>query len=346
MSPPEMIYRRLGNSGLHVSVISLGGWITFGGDVAEDGTEACMRQAYELGINFFDTAEGYAAGKSEIVMGNVLKKTGWKRNDLVISTKVNFGRAHGTIPVNNIGLSRKHIIEGTKASLQRLQLDYVDIIYAHRPDRLTPMEETVRAFNFVIDQGWAFYWGTSEWTAGEIEQAVGIAERLGLIGPIVEQPLYNMLDRAKVEGEFSRLYERVGLGLTTFSPLKSGRLSGKYNDAVEKPPPGSRFAESKDQYSVGVRNAWQSEESARVIAQLKGVKALADKLGVKQSHLALAWAIKNENVSSIITGASRPEQIVDNVESLKLLPLLTPQVMAEIDEVLGNKPTPLQARIG
>ncbi|KAL4972346.1 NADP-dependent oxidoreductase domain-containing protein [Aspergillus desertorum] len=344
MPKPEMIYRRLGNSGLHVSVISLGGWITFGGDVAEEGTEACMRQAYDLGINFFDTAEGYAGGKSEIVMGNVIKKAGWKRNDLVISTKIYFGRAHGDNPVNNIGLSRKHVIEGTKASLARLQLDYVDIIYAHRPDRLTPMEEVVRAFNFVIEKGWAFYWGTSEWSADEISEAVGIANRLGLIAPIVEQPLYNMLDREKVEGQFARLYERIGLGLTVFSPLKGGRLSGKYNDALERPPPGSRFAESKDVYSVRIREEWQQEEG--VIKQLKGVKALADKLGVKQSHLALAWCIKNENVSSIITGASKPEQIVDNVESLKVLPLLTPEVMAEIDEALGNKPAVAPARVG
>ncbi|KAL2827579.1 NADP-dependent oxidoreductase domain-containing protein [Aspergillus cavernicola] len=346
MPNTEMIYRRLGNSGLHVSVISLGGWITFGGDVAEDATEACMRQAYDLGINFFDTAESYAGGKSEIAMGKALKNAGWKRNDLVISTKLNWGGAHGDIKVNNIGLSRKHIVEGTRGSLERLQLEYVDIIYAHRPDRLTPMEEVVRAFNFVIEKGWAFYWGTSEWSADEITEACGIAKSLGLIAPIVEQPLYNMLDREKVEGQFQRLYSRVGLGLTTFSPMKGGRLSGKYNDALEKPPAGSRFADSKDAYSVGVRSAWQSEESARVIRQVNSVKAVADKLGVKQSHLALAWCIKNENISSIITGASKPEQIVDNVESLKLLPLLTPEVMAEIDEVLGNKPTQDPARFG
>ncbi|KAL4886632.1 NADP-dependent oxidoreductase domain-containing protein [Aspergillus karnatakaensis] len=346
MSKEDMIYRRLGNSGLHVSVISLGGWITFGGDVADDATEACMKQAYDLGINFFDTAEGYAGGKSEVVMGQVIKNQGWKRNDIVISTKVNFGRAHGTIHVNNVGLSRKHIIEGTKASLERLQLEYVDIIYAHRPDRLTPMEEVVRAFNWVIEKGWAFYWGTSEWSADEITEAAGIAKSLGLIGPIVEQPLYNMLDREKVEGQFQRLYDRVGLGLTVFSPLKGGRLTGKYNDALEKPPPGSRFADSKDQYSASIREKWQSEEQVKIIKQLQGVKSIADKLGVKQAHLALAWAIKNENVSSVITGASRPEQIVDNVESLKVLPKLTPEVLAEIDEVLGNKPAVDQVRFG
>ncbi|KAI9374711.1 NADP-dependent oxidoreductase domain-containing protein [Aspergillus egyptiacus] len=346
MSSPEMIYRRLGNSGLHVSVISLGGWITFGGDVSEDATEACMKQAYDLGINFFDTAEGYAGGKSEIVMGKAIKNLGWKRNDVVISTKLNWGAAHGNVKVNNIGLSRKHIVEGTRASLERLQLDYVDIIYAHRPDRLTPMEEVVRAFNFVIDKGWAFYWGTSEWSADEITEACGIAKSLGLIAPIVEQPLYNMLDREKVEGQFQRLYCRVGLGLTTFSPLKGGRLTGKYNDALEKPPAGSRFAESKDAYSAAIRSSWGSEESVRVLQQVNAVKTIADKLGVMQSHLALAWCIKNENVSSIITGASRPEQIVDNVECLNVLPKLTPEVMAEIDQVLGNKPAQDPARFG
>ncbi|GIJ83324.1 hypothetical protein Asppvi_002143 [Aspergillus pseudoviridinutans] len=319
----DMLYRRVGNSGLHVSVIGLGGWLTFGGHVDNEITFNCMKQAYDCGVNFFDTAESYANGQSEIVMGQAIKKFGWKRSDLVISTKLNWGMANGEILINNHGLSRKHIIEGTRASLERLQLEYVDIIYAHRPDRLTPMEETVRAFNHVIEKGWAFYWGTSEWSADEIAEACGIARSLGLIAPIVEQPLYNMLDRRKVEGEFQRLYSRCGIGLTTFSPLKMGLLSGKYNDATTQPPPGSRFAESNDRFA-------NSE--------------LADKLGVKLSQLALAWCLKNENVSSVITGASRPEQIVDNVESLKLLPKLTPELMAQIDENLGNKPAQDPAR--
>ncbi|KAF7182357.1 hypothetical protein CNMCM7691_001837 [Aspergillus felis] len=319
----DMLYRRVGNSGLHVSVIGLGGWLTFGGHVDNEITFNCMKQAYDCGVNFFDTAESYANGQSEVVMGQAIKKFGWKRSDLVISTKLNWGMANGEILINNHGLSRKHIIEGTRASLERLQLEYVDIIYAHRPDRLTPMEETVRAFNHVIEKGWAFYWGTSEWSADEIAEACGIARSLGLIAPIVEQPLYNMLDRRKVEGEFQRLYSRCGIGLTTFSPLKMGLLSGKYNDSTTQPPPGSRFAESNDRFA-------NSE--------------LADKLGVKLSQLALAWCLKNENVSSVITGASRPEQIVDNVESLKLLPKLTPEIMAQIDENLGNKPAQDPAR--
>ncbi|GES62167.1 voltage-gated K+ channel beta subunit [Aspergillus terreus] len=329
----DMLYRRVGNSGLHVSVIGLGGWLTFGGHVDNKVTQDCMKQAYECGVNFFDTAESYAGGQSEIVMGEAIKALGWQRSDLL-----NWGLANGEILINNHGLSRKHIIEGTRASLKRLQLDYVDIIYAHRPDRLTPMEETVRAFNFVIDQGWAFYWGTSEWSADEIAEACGIAKSLGLVAPIVEQPLYNMLDRQKVEGQFQRLYSRFGLGLTTFSPLKMGLLSGKYNDATTQPPPGSRFAESNDKFASSVRKDWENEQWAATIKKTVGLKELADKLGVKLSQLALAWCLKNENVSSVITGASRPEQIVDNVQSLKLLPKLTPEVMAQIDEFLGNKP--------
>ncbi|RAH41961.1 putative voltage-gated K+ channel beta subunit (KCNAB) [Aspergillus aculeatinus CBS 121060] len=339
----DMLYRRVGNSGLHVSALGLGGWLTFGGHVDNEITFQCMKQAYDCGINFFDTAESYAGGQSEIVMGQAIKKFGWKRSDLVISTKLNWGLANGEILINNHGLSRKHIVEGTRASLERLQLEYVDIIYAHRPDRLTPMEETVRAFNHVIEKGWAFYWGTSEWSADEISEACGIARALGLIAPVVEQPQYNMLTRQKVEGQFQRLYARCGIGLTVFSPLKMGLLSGKYNEATTQPPPGSRFAESNDKYANYVRSEWENEW-AGTIRTVQGLQGLADKLGVKLSQLALAWCLKNENVSSVITGASRPEQIVDNVESLKLLPRLTPEVMAEIDEYLRNAPEQDPAR--
>ncbi|OJK04590.1 hypothetical protein ASPACDRAFT_74210 [Aspergillus aculeatus ATCC 16872] len=338
-----MLYRRVGNSGLHVSALGLGGWLTFGGHVDNEITFQCMKQAYDCGINFFDTAESYAGGQSEIIMGQAIKKFGWKRSDLVISTKLNWGLANGEILINNHGLSRKHIVEGTRASLERLQLEYVDIIYAHRPDRLTPMEETVRAFNHVIEKGWAFYWGTSEWSADEISEACGIARALGLIAPVVEQPQYNMLTRQKVEGQFQRLYTRCGIGLTVFSPLKMGLLSGKYNEATTQPPPGSRFAESNDKYANYVRSEWENEW-AGTIRTVQGLQGLADKLGVKLSQLALAWCLKNENVSSVITGASRPEQIVDNVESLKLLPRLTPEVMAEIDEYLRNAPEQDPAR--
>ncbi|KAL2061449.1 hypothetical protein VTL71DRAFT_7722 [Oculimacula yallundae] len=339
-----MVYRRVGNSGLHVSVLGLGGWLTFGGHVENELTFACMKQAYDCGINFFDTAESYAGGQSEVMMGKAVKKYGWNRNDLVISTKINWGGANGEVLVNNHGLSRKHIIEGLKASLKRLDMAYVDIVYAHRPDRLTPMEETVRAFNYVINKGFAFYWGTSEWSSDEISEACGIAKQLGLIAPIVEQPLYNILDRKKVEGEFQRLYERCGLGLTTFSPMKMGLLSGKYNDAVNGPPEGSRFAESKDKFAQYMRDNYGNTEWQENVAKVASLKPVAEKLGISQSQLALAWCLKNPNVSSIITGASRPEQIVDNVQCLKVLDKLTPEIMQQIDDLVGTKPAMDPAR--
>ncbi|POS74902.1 voltage-gated potassium channel subunit beta-3 [Diaporthe helianthi] len=332
-----MAYRRLGNSGLHVSVLGLGGWLTFGGQLENEGTFACMKQAYDLGINFFDTAESYAGGQSEVAMGQAIKKFGWKRNDIVVSTKLNWGGANGEVLVNNHGLSRKHIIEGLGASLKRLDLEYVDIVYAHRPDRLTPMEETVRAFNHVIEQkGWAMYWGTSEWSADEIAEACGIAKQLGLIAPVVEQPFYNMLSRNKVEGEFQRLYRRFGIGLTTFSPIKFGLLSGKYDDSPEKPPAGSRFAKGDDKFVSSVRDSFANAEWQDTISKARQLKPIADKLGITRAQLALAWCLKNENVSAVITGASRPEQVVENCAALKALDKLTPEVMAEIDDIVGK----------
>ncbi|RSM18233.1 hypothetical protein CDV31_002958 [Fusarium ambrosium] len=342
-----MIYRRLGRSGLHVSAISLGGWMTYGGYAQDEQAFACMKKAYDLGVNFFDTAENYTAGESEIVMGKAIKHFGWKRSDLVISTKINWGAVNGEILVNNHGLSRKHIIEGLEASLSRLQLKYVDIVYAHRPDRLTPMEETVRAFNFVIDQGMALYWGTSEWSPDEIAEAVGIARDLRMIAPIVEQPQYNILVRDKVEGQFQRLYDRVGLGLTTFSPIKMGLLSGKYNDVIDgQPPKDSRFGASKDGFADFMRGRMGSDDWKEEIEKVKQLKPIADKLGVSQSQLAVAWCLKNPNVSSVITGASRPEQLEENVGALKILDKLTTEILDEIDAVTKNKVTLDPARQG
>ncbi|KAI5464834.1 NADP-dependent oxidoreductase domain-containing protein [Mariannaea sp. PMI_226] len=333
-----MVYRRLGRSGLHVSAISLGSWLTYGGYAEDEASFACMKKAYDLGINFFDTAENYTAGKAEIVMGKAIKHFGWKRSDLVISTKINWGAVNGDILINNHGLSRKHIIEGLEASLERLQLKHVDIVYAHRPDRLTPMEETVRAFNYVIDQGMAHYWGTSEWSADEIAEAVGIARDLRMIGPIVEQPQYNMLVRDRVEGQFQRLYERTGLGLTTYSPIKMGLLSGKYNDVVDgEPPKDSRFGASKDRFANYMRGRMGSDDWKQEIETVRQLKPIADRLGVSQSQLAIAWCLKNPNVSSVITGASRPEQLEETVAALKIIEKLTPEVMAEIDAVTKNK---------
>lgn len=272
---------------------------------------------------------------------------------------------NGKILVNNHGLSRKHIIEGLEASLERLQLRYVDIVYAHRPDRLTPMEETVRAFNHVIDQGLALYWGTSEWSVDEITEAVsltrvlwsleiltyvrqvGIARDLRMIGPIVEQPQYNMLVRDKVEGQFQRLYERVGLGLTTYSPIKTGLLSGKYNDVVDgQLPKDSRFGSSKDGFADFMRNRVGTDSWKEEIETVRNLKPIADRLGINQSQLAVAWCLKNPNVSSVITGASNPEQLEETVAALKVLDKLTPEVMAEIDAITKNKVTLDPARYG
>ncbi|KAL8308477.1 hypothetical protein RB593_006684 [Gaeumannomyces tritici] len=329
-----MSYRRLGDTGLHVSALGLGGWLTFGGHVENEKTFAIMKQAYDCGINFFDTAESYAGGQSEIVMGQAIKKFGWKRNDIVVSTKLNWGGANGEVLINNHGLSRKHIIEGLRASLQRLDLEYVDIVYAHRPDRLTPMEETVRAFNHVIGvKGWALYWGTSEWSADEVAEACGIAHRLGLVPPVVEQPEYSVLARDKVERQFQRLYSRFGIGLTTFSPQKFGLLSGKYNDSPDVPPAGSRFAEGNDKFVNYMRGQYGNESWRENIGKVVKLKPIADRLGITQSQLALAWCLKNDNVSSVITGASRPEQVVENCQALKALDKLTSEVMKEIDGI-------------
>lgn len=326
-------------------------------------TFACMKAAFDSGINFFDCAEGYAGGESEKVMGEAIKKFGWKRNDLVISTKVGrrppsepgslsgstrsphadrehalqlyWGGAFSEKKVNSTGLSRKHIIEGMAMSLERLQLDYVDLIFAHRPDRHTPMEETVRAFNYLIDKGQALYWGTSEWNADEIAQAWRVADRLGLVGPVMEQPCYNMLDREKVEREYAHLYRDPGLGLTVFSPLKQGILSGKYKDGI---PPGSRFAQEEVEFIRGHWKRTTKETWDGITKQVAKLEPIAQRLGITQSHLALAWVLANPNVSSAITGASSPEQVYDNVAALAAVSKLTPEIMKEIDDILNNKP--------
>jgi len=339
-----MEYRLLGRSGLKVSVIGLGGWLTYGGHVEKQKTFDCMKAAFDAGVNFFDTAEAYASGQSEVVMGECIRKYGWARNELVISTKINWGGAFASQghAQNSVGLSRKHIVEGVNASLGRLGLDYVDLIYAHRPDRLTPMEEIVRAFNHVIDQGKAFYWGTSEWSAEEIADAWRVADRLGLIGPVMEQPQYNLLVRDRVEKEYYNLYAKHGLGLTTFSPLKMGILSGKYNDF--KIPEGSRLASSSDPFSKALREKFDTdEEMKKQIATTKNLETVAKELGITLSQLAIAWIIKNPNISSVITGASKSEQVLENVEAVKHADKLTPEVMEKIEKIVENKPQ-LEAR--
>lgn len=300
-----------------------------------------MKAAYDAGINFFDCAEAYAGGKSETVMGEAIKKFGWKRNDLVISTKINWGSAFGENPVNNGGLSRKHLIEGTEGALKRLRLDYVDLLYCHRPDRNTPIEETVRAMNYLINTGKAFYWGTSEWNSEEIAMAWECANKLNLIGPVMEQPQYNLLARDKVERQFALLYEYYGLGLTIFSPLKTGILTGKYNDGI---PDDSRIANAKDAFTSSQAKSYGNEQWQKEIALVRNLKPIAEKLGCDQATMAMAWVIKNPRVSSAITGASKIEQVTKAVKALEIVPKLTDEIMKEIDETLGNKPAPLVRR--
>ncbi|GAA5898978.1 hypothetical protein JCM5296_006977 [Sporobolomyces johnsonii] len=333
-NPKNMIFRPLGRTGLRVSVLSYGGWLTVGGTVKGDPVKDLIKTALDHGVNFLDNAEVYANGQSEIEMGRVLRELDVDRTQLVITTKVFFGT--GKSDPNQKGLSRKHIIEGTKASLKRLQLDYVDVVYAHRPDYGTPMEETVRAFNWLIDQGLAFYWGTSEWTAAQIEEAIGIANRLGLVGPCVEQPQYSMLHREKFEVQYNELFNKYGYGTTIWSPLAGGMLSGKYNDGI---PEDSRFKTNAEFYKDTIKEL-ESPAGKAKIEKMRKLGDLAKRLGASnQAALALAWCIKNPNVSSVILGATKPEQLVHNFEALDVVPKLTDEVMDEIEKILDNKPT-------
>ncbi|KAG0329775.1 hypothetical protein BGZ99_000511 [Dissophora globulifera] len=327
-----MEYRYLGNSGLMVSCLSLGGWVTYGGQVGPEVAQQCMKTAFDLGVNFFDTAEVYSGGQCEIDMGVAVRKFGWKRSDLVISTKIFWG---GKGP-NDRGLSRKHILEGTDASLKRLQLDYVDLLYAHRPDPDTPMEEIVRAFNHVINQGKALYWGTSEWSAQQITEAHVVAQRLNLIAPLMEQPQYNMFHRDRFEKEYLPLFRNFSMGSTTWSPLASGLLTGKYNEGI---PPDSRLAIQDNAVMRRLRDGLDTEDGRIKISKVISLSTVAKELECTTAQLALAWCLKNPNISSVITGASKPSQIEENIKALQVVPLLTEEVMQDIEDILMNKPT-------
>jgi len=325
-----MEYRFLGSSGLKVSALSYGAWVTFGDQIDEDIAADCMRTAYDAGVNFFDNAEVYAGGRAEIMMGNIIKKVGWKRSDLVLSTKIYWG---GGGP-NDKGLSRKHIIEGTDAALKRLQVDYVDLIFCHRPDLDTPIEETVRAMSHVLDQGRAFYCGTSEWSSEQIRDAHHIARRERLVPPTMEQPQYNMFHRERVEKEYLALYAELGLGTTIWSPLASGLLTGKYSEGI---PPKSRASLPAYRW---IRRRFESPEGRLQIEKAKKLGGLASELGLPLPRLAIAWCLKRPYVSTVITGASKPEQVAENMQALDALPMLTPEVMEKIEEILDNKPIP------
>ncbi|HDD55984.1 MAG TPA: voltage-dependent potassium channel subunit beta [Chloroflexi bacterium] len=323
-----MEYRSLGRSGLKVSTLSFGSWVTFGSQVDVDKAVKLMTTAYDAGVNFFDNAEVYSGGSAERIMGEVIKKTGWKRHDLVLSTKIFWG---GEGP-NDRGLSRKHIIEGLDASLGRMGLDYVDLVYAHRPDIHTPIEETVRAFNHVINQGKAFYWGTSEWSAQQIMEAYSIARQEHLIPPLMEQPQYNMFHRERVEVEYHRLYSKIGLGTTVWSPLASGLLTGKYNNGI---PKDSRANLAGYEW---LRSRFTDEKAREQIQKVIQLAEVAKELGCTTAQLALAWCTLNPHVSTVITGASKPSQVAENLKALQIAEQLTPDVVEKIEEILDNKP--------
>ncbi len=323
-----MEYRRLGKSGLKVSALSLGSWVTFGKQVAIKDATTLLKTAYDAGMNFFDNAEGYEAGESEKIMGEAIKSLGLPRDTFAVSSKVFWGGKQKM----QLGLSAKHVRDACDLALKRLQVDYLDLYYCHRPDIDTPIEETVRAMHNLILQGKIIYWGTSEWSAREITQAHAVAQAYGLTPPVMEQPQYNLLHRDKVEAEFSPLYENYGLGTTIWSPLASGILTGKYNEGI---PSDSRLNLPDYEW---LRDLWSGEEGKQKLEKVRKLTQLSKELGISLTHMSIAWCLKNPNVSTVILGASRLSQLKDNLKSLEVIPKLTPQVMDEIEAIVDNKP--------
>jgi voltage-dependent potassium channel beta subunit len=322
-----MNYRRLGKSGLQLSELSFGSWITFANQIENGISDRLMDIAYAHGVNFFDNAEVYAAGKSEEVMGEILARKAWPRDTYTVSSKVYFG-AGGKL-VTQRGLHRKHIREACDAALKRLRVDYLDLFFCHRPDKQTPVEETVWSMHQLIQQGKVLYWGTSEWSAQEIMEAHMVARQYNLIGPTMEQPQYNMLVRRKVEVEFAQLYKTVGLGTTIWSPMASGFLSGKYTGDM---PSDTRLGRKELDWVA--EKLFVEENYARV----KNLNTLAAEMGVSLARLSVAWCLKNPDVSTVILGASKPEQLIETLTAPEVVPLLTQEVMARIESILDNKP--------
>lgn len=320
-----MEYRRLGKSGLKVSALSLGSWLTFGKQISDETAEELMVLAYENGVNFFDNAEIYARGKSEIVMGNILKNQGWSRDSYIVSSKVFWG---GDLPTQK-GLSRKHVMEACHAALRRFQLDYLDLYFCHRPDPETPIEETVWAMNDLIRQGKILYWGTSEWSAQQIMEAFHVARREHLIPPTMEQPQYNMLHRQRFEVEYERIFSEMGYGSTIWSPLASGVLTGKYNDGF---PEDTRLGIDGLEW---LKEKVITDENIRISRELT---LLAKQAGVSLPRLALAWCLHNKNVSTVILGASKKEHLLDNLKALEASTIMTPDLIENIEKILKNKP--------
>jgi voltage-dependent potassium channel beta subunit len=322
-----MEYRHVGKAGIRVSELSFGSWVTFHNQADVNLAKDMMAAAYDAGVNFFDNAEVYAGGKSEEVMGAALKELGWRRGSYLVSTKFYWGLNDGVNEKNT--LNRKRLIEGINGSLERLQLDYVDLIYCHRPDRTTPIEETVWAMHNIIEWGKAMYWGTSEWAAAEIVSAIEIADRHHLHKPVTEQPIYNLFERQRFARDYERVYKEYGYGTTTFSPLASGLLSGKYNQGI---PEASRA--SLEGYDWLHDHVTDTEK----IAKVRALQTVAEELGCSVSQLALAWCLKNPYVSTVITGASRVEQVHENMKASEVAPKLTPEVMKRIDNIFKGQP--------
>ena len=327
-----MIYRRLGSAGIKVSLLSLGSWITYGTQVDVDAAADMLKLAYDNGINFFDNAEVYAKGQSETIMGAAFRKLGLRRASYLVSTKLYWGLNDGPNEKNT--LNRKYLLEAMDGSLERLGMNHVDFVFCHRPDSETPIEETVRAMSDIVSAGKAFYWGTSDWSAEQIKDAYSIAHREHLIPPQMEQPQYNMFNRERVEKEYARLYTEIGLGTTIYSPLASGLLTGKYNQGI---PQGTRVTLPGYEW---LRKHFESEETRRNIEKVKQMMPIADELGCTMAQLALAWCLKNPNVSTVITGASRPGQVQENMQALDVVGKLSDDVMERIEAILGNRPQP------
>ena len=319
----------MGKTGLEISVLSFGSWVTFHKQINDALSDELMGIAYDSGVNFFDNAEVYAGGESEKMMGRVLKAKAWDRTSYAVSSKVFFGWRGKANKPNQTGLSRKHITEACHETMQRLQTDYLDLFFCHRPDKATPIEEVVWTMNILLQQGKILYWGTSEWSAAEIMEAHRVAAELRLIPPAVEQPQYNLFERTKMEKDYADIFRTVGMGTTIWSPLASGLLTGKYNNGI---PEDSRFALEGFDW---LKDRWIADEK---LGRVKKLTDLAGELGASASALSIAWTIRNPNVTTAILGATKKEQLTQNLEALTVLPKLTPDVMQRIDDIMRTKP--------
>jgi len=324
-----MEYRRMGRSGLQLSVLSFGSWVTFHKQINDNSADELMGIAYDNGINFFDNAEVYALGESEKMMGRVLKAKNWDRTSYTLSSKAFFGWRGKENKPNQTGLSRKHLTEACNEALQRLQTDYLDLYFCHRPDKNTPIEEVVLTMNNLIQQGKILYWGTSEWSGVELMEAHRVAQHYRLIGPSMEQPQYNLFERNKVENDYLEVFKNVGLGTTIWSPLAAGLLTGKYNNGI---PEGSRLAIEGFDW---LKERWIMQDK---IEKVKQLELLANELGCSLPALSIAWCIKNPNVTTAILGATKKEQLIDNLTALKAVELLSSEVIAKIEAIMQNKP--------